>query len=102
VDTYSIKGEGSFTLLWARNSRNIRIFGYGGNGSPWHDWQIFRFDGCRDFLLANIAPQIDAYRPGGGNALHLSTDPRLWFAIRDDAAQVPGTEQTVLYERGKP
>lgn len=102
VDTYSIKGEGSFTLLWARNSRNIRIFGYGGNGSPWHDWQIFRFDGCRDFLLTNIAPQLMPFRPGGGNALHVSTDPRRWFTIRDDAAQVMGTEQTVLYQKGKP
>ncbi len=102
VDTYSIKGEGSFTLLWARNSRNIRIFGYGGNGSPWHDWQIFRFDGCRDFLLANIAPQLAPFHPGGGNALHVSTDPRRWFAIRDDAARAPGIQQTILYQRGKP
>lgn len=102
VDTYSIKGEGSYTLLWARNSRNIRIFGYGGNGSPWHGWQIFRFDGCRDFLLANVAPQLSPFKPGGGNALHVSTDPRLWFAIRDNAARVPATAQTVLYQKGKP
>lgn len=102
IDTYSIKGEGSFTLLWARNSRNIRIFGYGGNGSPRHGWQIFRFDACRDFLLANITPQLAPFRPGAGNALHTSTDSRLWFTIRDGAAQVPGYQQTVLYQRGGP
>jgi len=32
VDIFSMKSEGDYTVVWMRNCRNIRLYGYGGNG----------------------------------------------------------------------
>ncbi len=115
VDIYSLKSECSFTTLWVRRSRNVRLFGYGGLAHPWHGWQILRFDDSDDFLVANANPQLIAVattpQPGGPprrwNALVLPTHYSKWSLLEDFApgrpdVRIPGNGQFVLYRRGKP
>ena len=106
VDVFSLKAEGSFVTLLARNSGRIRVFGYGGVGSPWHEWPIFRFVKSADFLLANVNPQIRLPQPGVWGALALATDPSRWYILDDRGpggrVRVPGSRQFVLYRRGEP
>jgi hypothetical protein len=69
VQVFSMKAEGNYPVVWAHGSRNLRFFGYGGNGSAWPGWALFRFEDCRDFLLANIAPQLREFTPGAWTGL---------------------------------
>ncbi len=107
VDIYSLKAECSFVTLWVRRSRNVRVFGYGGVGHPWHGYQILRFDDSTDFLIANADPQIGTSPRGRWNALVLPTHYSKWSLLEDSAAgraavRIPGNGQFVLYRRGKP
>ena len=105
IDFYSIKAECSFVTLWARRTRNLRVFGYGGWAHPWHGWQILRFDECDDFLIANANPQLGTSPRGKWNALVLPTHYSKWSLLEDTpagapAVRIPGNGQFVLYRRG--
>lgn len=106
VSVYSSKVEGSYTTFLVRGCSNIRFFGYGGVGSPWHNWPVFRFESTRDFLVANVDPQMHLGSRRGWNALVVSTDPRRWRIIEDQpaggaAVQVYGIDSPALYRRGE-
>ena len=58
VDIYSMKAEGDVTILWLNQCENVRLFGYGGNGSPSPGRAIIRLDKCRQIQLANVNPRM--------------------------------------------
>lgn len=107
ISVYSTKAEGSFTTLLARGCRNIRLFGYGGVGSPWPSWPVFRFEDSDDFLLANLDPQLSFSNQRHWNALSVRTDPAQWHIVEDHApgrtpVSILAVDSPVLYKRGEP
>jgi hypothetical protein len=106
IDIFSIKSEGDFAVMDIRNSQNIRIFGYAGNGSPSKGYSLFNLADCRDLLLANINPQHKG--AGAYGALGISHDPTTWFILvaKDKAKgtmeKINGTQQFAFYAKGNP
>ena len=102
VDVYSMKAEGNYPAVWMHGSRNVRVFGYGGNGSAWPGWPLFRIEDCHDFLLANVAPNLRPYTPGRWTGLGIGLGPEGWFLVKDAAIAVPSQTPLTLYKRGEP
>lgn len=98
VDVFSMKAEGCYGLLALKDSRRVRIIGYGGNAALRPGWALFRLERVEDVMLGGIYPQLG--RLGGVGALHIGYDPRQWQLLRDDGRTISGTEQFVLYQRG--
>jgi hypothetical protein len=99
VDIFSMKAEGDYTVVWIRNCRNVRLFGYGGNGSPRPGWSILRVDDTVDLRLANIDPQLPMRSHYG--ALGTNFDPATWFIVVDGSRKILGTQQFALYQLGQ-
>ncbi|MBN1669713.1 MAG: hypothetical protein JXR37_01690 [Kiritimatiellae bacterium] len=106
IDVYSLKGEGDFTVLWMDGCRNVRLFGYGGNGMPQPGWALIRCEDCTDFLLANLAPE---HKPGPWvGPMGCAIAPERWFILSDrpDASEQPfrltGAEQAAYWRVGQP
>ena len=98
VDIYSMKGEGSYTMVAMRDSHRVRLFGYSGNAALRPGWPLFRLDRCSDITLAGIYPQLGGV--GGVGAMRVGYDPRSWLILRDGARTIRGDEQFVLYQTG--
>lgn len=100
VSVYSMKAEGDYTAMWLRDCRDFRLFGYSGNAMLRPDWSVFRIEDSNDLLFSNVAPQFKP--PRSWTALGIFSHPDKWFLIKDGAAALRGSEQTVLYRRGRP
>jgi hypothetical protein len=98
VDIYSMKAEGSYTVVAMQDSRRVRLFGYGGNAAMRPGWPLFRLDRCADIVMAGVYPQLGGI--GNVGALRVGYDPRLWFILRDGARTIRGDAQFVLYQTG--
>lgn len=96
VDIYSMKAEGTYTVIAMENCRSVRLFGYSGNAAMRPGWPLFRIDHCSDIILAGIYPQLAA--TSGVGALHLGYDPRSWFIVQDGGFKISGDSQFVLYQ----
>lgn len=96
VDIYSMKAEGDVTILWLNECRKVRLFGYGGNGSPSPGRAIIRLDDCGKVLLANLNPQM--WGIGKWGALGVHYDPRTWNILQDGSFTLGGVQQFALYE----
>ena len=108
VTMYGVKGEGNMPILWAHDSDNIRIFGYGGNAAAYENTALFVFENTDNFLVANA---VDSIRLAGIGSDELfagrGVDPLLWHMISEQPQN--GTlimtkplERPVLYRRGEP
>ena len=102
IDIYGLKSEGNKLVLWAHDSKNVRLFGYGGNASALPGSSLFRFERCADYLIANAMP-----RPAlpGKKLLGSSEtrDPNTWQLIIDTEAADGGTrpmERPAVYRKG--
>lgn len=107
ISIFGTKYEGSQPMIRVADSAHIRLFGHGGNGKPVAGSFLFKFERCRDFLVANavegptkIGECTLSHRLGG-------TDPRLWFMISDQPSPRVEThtqplDRPVLYRRGNP
>jgi len=108
VSLYGVKGEtmeignresGTRPLIRFRNSRNFRLFGFGGIMGAADGWPpyVLDLDNCTDFVLSNFGNQKDFGFFG---------DPEKWNAVRDTTPDgvvlTPGAEPFVLYRRGTP
>lgn len=98
VDIYSMKGEGSYTVVAMQDCRRVRLFGYSGNAAMRPGWPLFRLERCTDVVLAGIYPQLAGL--GGVGALHLGYDSRSWFIVRDGEQIIRGDAQFALYQTG--
>lgn len=98
VDIFSMKAEGDYTAVLLRDCRNIRLYGYGGNGAPRPGRPILRMEDSTDIRLAAICPQLPM-RPHYG-ALGTAYDPATWFILIDGSHQLFGTQQFALYQLG--
>jgi hypothetical protein len=96
IDIYSMKSEGDVTVLWFNQCENIRLFGYGGNGSPAPGRPIIRLDDCTRIVLANINPQL--WGTGRWGALGIHYKPRNWNILRDGPFKLSGVQQFALFE----
>ncbi len=96
IDIYSMKGEGSYTVIAMEGCSHVRLFGYSGNAAMRPGWPLFRLDRCSDITLAGIYPQLAA--TSGVGALHLGYDPRTWFILCDGKLAIPGDAQFALYQ----
>jgi hypothetical protein len=96
VDIFSMKAEGDYTVVWMRNCRNIRLYGYGGNGAPRPGWSILRVDDTANLRVANICPQLPTRSHYG--ALGTTFDPTRWFILTDGSTRALGTQQFALYQ----
>jgi hypothetical protein len=101
VDIYGMKGE-TFgatgqvgrPLIFFKESRDFRVFGYGGNATGAAGSCLFLLENCSDFLLANFAPQH----------ARVGEPPEKWSTVTEVASdgrttQAPGTEWFTLYRR---
>ncbi len=98
VDIYSMKSEGSYTVVAMQDSRRVRLFGYGGNAAMRPGWPLFSLDRCSDVVLAGIYPQLGGI--GNVGALRVGYDPRSWLILRDGDRTIRGDQQFVLYQTG--
>lgn len=99
VDIFSMKSEGDYTAVWMRNCRNVRLYGYGGNGAPRPGRSILRLDGSANVRLANICPQLPMRSHYG--ALGIAFNPATWFILTDGSTTIPGTRQFAWYQRSQ-
>jgi hypothetical protein len=106
IDMYSMKGEGDYTVLWVRASRNIRLFGYGGNGMARSGWPLIRVDDSTNLLLTHLNPMLK--RPGHVGRLGTANNPALWYILQDrppgnhELVGARGDEQVGYYRVGHP
>jgi hypothetical protein len=106
IDIFSVKSEGDYGVISMKDCRNIRMFGYAGNGMPNPGYAIYSLINCNDILLANINPQHKG--PKGYGALGISHDPNSWYILSDirktslQGLNIPGTEQFALFLKGNP
>jgi hypothetical protein len=102
IDIFSMKSEGDFGVLTARNSEDFRIFGYSGNGNPYAGYELFNLVVCKDFLLANICPMYKG--KGSYGALGIAHDPMSWSTLKVSDSkdniiyQLPGNRHIALYK----
>ncbi len=108
VTIYGCKTECDTTFLKVTDSRNIAVFGHGGIGNAAKGGALYVFQRCTDFLIANIADQVNLKknRPYyGGHSVHRNI--REYFPLLDVPRQgaqlvVPWNERPVLYRVGQP
>lgn len=98
VDIYSMKSEGTYTVVAMQDSRRVRLFGYGGNAAMRPGWPLFRLERCADIVLAGIYPQLGGI--GSVGALRVGYDPRSWLILRDGDRTIRGDQQFVLSQIG--
>ncbi|MBN8217207.1 MAG: hypothetical protein J0L75_11245 [Spirochaetes bacterium] len=105
VDIFGLKSEGNHPVVLARASRALRIFGYGGNATALAGGELFRFEDCEDWLLANACP-----RPARAGqkllGLSMTQDPTAWTLVSETrkgaSSGVEPLDRPVLYQRGNP
>lgn len=106
IDVYSIKSEGDFGVLSAKNSNNLRFFGYSGNGNPYKNYSLFEVEKCSDYLFANLCPMYKS--AGSYGALGISHNREDWFVLKDFSAgrqgdiSISGKDIVTLYLEGNP
>ncbi len=98
VSIYGLKGEGNLPILRLRNSRDIRVFGYGGNAAALEGSALFDIAGCSALLLANLAdtPRL----PGQGSDDFFAgrgVDPLRWSMVHQAGLGTLPLERPVLY-----
>lgn len=96
IDVYSMKCEGDVTILWLNGCEKIRLFGFGGNGSPSPGRALLRLDDCSDIVLANINPMLAGLGHWGALGIHYK--PELWNILQDGSFTLDGMQQFVLYQ----
>ncbi|OGV63101.1 MAG: hypothetical protein A2283_15010 [Lentisphaerae bacterium RIFOXYA12_FULL_48_11] len=100
VYIYGMKSEGNHPVLWAHDTEELNIFGYGGNGTALPGNAMFRFENVKRLLVANAMPR--PMKPGQKLlGLSVSQDPSAWTLIADTfAGKTFGTkplERPVVY-----
>jgi hypothetical protein len=96
IDVYSMKAEGDVTILWLNHCRNVRLFGYGGNGSPSPGHPLLRLDAGAAIQLANVNPQM--WGIGNWGALGIHYAPKTWNILQDGSFVLTGMQQFAWYE----
>jgi hypothetical protein len=112
VTVYHLKSEHNQTALLINHSKNIQVFGYGGNASPLAGRPIFAVHDSDDVYIANVCPtnrdpktvpygSSSTIDPGGG----INTDPALCYVIQEDyfgaSKNLPKIYNLSLFKRGK-
>ena len=105
VTLYGVKGEANAPTVVIRDSENIRIFGFGGNETPWPQTSVFRIENSKNILLTSLfnQPRLHAGGPEVFNGPNV--DPTLWHMVIErfpDGTELvtPPLERPVVYKQG--
>ena len=117
VSFYGIKSESNYVVLWIRDSDDVNVYGYGGNGAAFeystsypagfepYTPSLFRVERTPNFRLVQL---VDSPRVTGGHPVFgIGVDPYLWYMLLevDPAGNTVFTDvldRPVLYKRGNP
>ncbi|HBE02383.1 MAG: hypothetical protein A2096_07490 [Spirochaetes bacterium GWF1_41_5] len=104
IDIFGLKSEGNRLVIFGHDSKNIRIFGYGGNASAMPGLSLFLFKNVENLLVAGAMPR--SAKPGQKLlGLSVSQDPNTWQLIIDEySGKKLGTkpmERPAVYKRNK-
>ncbi len=104
VSIYGFKGEGNTYMVWMKDSADVRVFGYGGNASGRPEDTLFRVERCEDFLLAGM---VDHPMEQGHAAIRgaVGTDPERWHMVIEtteagETVRTGSLVRPILYQRG--
>lgn len=83
VDVYGVKTEYQTRFLLARESRDIRIYGHGGNATALRGSAHYIFEDCADLTLTNVSENV--------NVRQTEPQPKAWreFPAEPYGAYVP-------------
>jgi pectate lyase-like protein len=95
VDIFSMKSEGDFTMLWLRQSQNVRLFGHNGLNMAAPGWSVVRLEDCGNTTLTQLQPMVT--RVGFYVGHLVNYDPRRWFILSDGSPIAGGLEQVAFY-----
>lgn len=83
VSFYGIKGEGNQPVMMVKDSKNINVFGYGGNGAAPEGSALFIVENSPDCSFVNL---VDSPRFSGEGTAKLQegygVDPDKWHMIK--------------------
>jgi hypothetical protein len=107
VDVFSYKSEGNAPLAMIRNSRNIRMIGFGGMATALPGAASVFVENSEDFAIVNL---MFRQRPKGAGSPTsydgTAIDPSTNFGVKETTTKeviaTPGYEQVVMYKRGNP
>jgi Pectate lyase superfamily protein len=91
AETSLAQGVRALTPYLIRNSRNFRIYGYGGNAAPEERKALYQIENCHDFTLTNFSHQPSNNNPDYN-----------WFMLEEKTSdgkifQLPKTDLFTLY-----
>lgn len=106
ITLYGLKSEANAPVLRIRNSENIRVFGFGGNESPWPQTAIFEIENSRNLLFATIIQQVRMHKAGDDRFNGPNVNPELFYSLSELMQNgqkfiVPPLERPVLYKTGQ-
>jgi len=112
VDVFGVKTEyHASRFLIARDSRDLRIFGHGGNAKAAPGSAHYLFENVSDFLISNLGDQVwlGKTEPPPKDRVVLAVNRNLeeYFPFVDapagaPAIRIPPLERPILYRRGTP
>ena len=105
VYIYGLKGEYNRPIVKMVESRDVAIFGYGGNAAAYPGTSLFEIQDCGNYRLTLL---VDTPRyPGDGSPDHFAgegVDPRLWHMVteRHDGSEfrTPPLDRPTVVARG--
>jgi hypothetical protein len=105
VYIYGLKGEYNRPIVKMVESRDVAIFGYGGNAAAYPGTSLFEIQECGNYRLTLL---VDTPRyPGDGSPDHFAgegVDPRLWHMVteRHDGSEfrTPPLDRPTVVARG--
>lgn len=105
VDIYGMKGEGNSHVLYVRSCDNIRLFGYGGNGSGKDGSTLFYIENTPNLLLSGL---VDFITPEGKVQLRgaVGHDPNKWHMViyndkGGEEIRVRPLDRPILFKMGR-
>ncbi len=105
VTLYGVKCEANAPAVLIRNSENIRIFGFGGNETPFPHTAVFLIENSKNILLTSLFNQPRLHAGGPEQFNGPNVDPTLFHMVIErfpDGQEliVPPLERPVVYKEG--
>ncbi len=109
ISIFGLKSEGNHTILRVSDSKDIRLFGYGGNAAALPGKSLFKISNSTDFTFVNLvdAPRL-ASKKGKWIGFGHGVDPKVWHILEESfdggpAIRTRPLERPVIYKRiGEP
>ncbi|MGQ8336615.1 glycosyl hydrolase family 28-related protein [Sunxiuqinia sp. A32] len=105
ITLYGVKCEANAPAVLIRNSENIRVFGFGGNETPWPNTSAFQIENSKNILLASLFNQPRLHKGGPDQFNGPNVEPDLWHMVIESTSGgrmiiAPPLERPVIYKSG--